>query len=70
MRTIPNAAHLFEPVEDIIGTKFIPSIFGQEIFRLDRQLYALPIRDGGLGYHAFLMIQILRLIQRCACPEI
>ena len=49
MRTIPNAAHLFRSVEDIISTGFIPSIFGQEISHLDRQLYALPIRDGGLG---------------------
>ena len=49
MRTIPNAAHLFQSVDDIISTEFIPSIFGQEISHLDGQLYASPIRDGGLG---------------------
>ena len=49
MRTISNGAHLFQPVEDIISTEFIPSIFGHEISHLDGQLYALPIRDGGLG---------------------
>ena len=49
MRTIPNVAHLFQPVEDIISTEFIPPMFGQEISHLDRQLYALPIQDGGLG---------------------
>ena len=49
MRTIPNAAQLFQLVEDIISTEFIPSIFGQEISHLGRQLYAMPIRDGGLG---------------------
>ena len=49
MRTIPNAAYLFQPVEDIISTKLIPTIFGQGISLLDRQIFGIPTRDGGLG---------------------
>ena len=49
IRTIPNVAHLFQPVEEIICSKFLPTIFGQDISQLDRETYALPIRNGGLG---------------------
>ena len=45
----PNAAYLFQPVEDIISTKLIPTIFGQGISLLDRQIFGIPTRDGGLG---------------------
>ena len=49
IRTIPNVAHLFQPVEEIICSKFLPTIFGEDISQLDRETYALPIRNGGLG---------------------
>ena len=42
-------AHLFQPVEEIIRSKFLPTIFGQDISQLDREIFALPIRNGGLG---------------------
>ena len=36
-------AHLFQPVEEIIRSKFLPTIFGQDISQLDREIFALPI---------------------------
>ena len=51
IRTIPNVAHLFQPVEEIIRSKFLPTIFGQDISQLDREIFALPIRNGDWEYH-------------------
>ena len=48
-RTIKNIAHLFEPLEQMIRDKFIPAICGREISDMERRLFALPYRLGGLG---------------------
>ncbi len=49
MRTIPNVAHLFEPIENIITTELLPQILGFEVSVPDREIFALPTRLGGLG---------------------
>ena len=48
-RTIPNIRHYFEPLEDAIKDKLIPSIVGRKVTPLERRIIALPVRHGGLG---------------------
>ena len=48
-RTISDAGHLFQPLEDAIRDIFIPSIIGRKINDLERRIFALPVRMGGLG---------------------
>jgi len=48
-RTIPGISHLFQPLEDCIRTDFIPAILGKNVSDLDRSIFALPVRHGGLG---------------------
>ena len=45
-----NWAQLFQPLEDIILHKFIPALTGKDgISALERSVFALPVRLGGLG---------------------
>ena len=48
VRTIPNIAHLLKPIKDIITSGLLPQILGFEVL-LDREIFALPTRPGGLG---------------------
>ena len=50
MRTIPGISHLFQPLEDCIRSTFLPAILGGYCFSdLDRQIFGLPTRFGGLA---------------------
>ncbi len=50
LRTIPDIAHLLQPLEDAIRHKFIPALTGRNGFSDDeRELFSLPARLGGLG---------------------
>ena len=48
-RTIPNTKHLFAPLENAIRDKLIPSIVGRSVSDIERRIFALPVRMGGLG---------------------
>ena len=48
-RTIPNTAHLFQPLEDRLRNAFLPTIAGWTLTDIERDVAALPARDGGLG---------------------
>ena len=48
-RTVGDISDLFEPLELAISKKFIPAILGREISTTYREIFALPIRYGGLG---------------------
>ena len=49
MRTVKDISHLFQPLEDAIHQKLIPSLTGQSCSDIDRKLLSLPPRLGGLG---------------------
>ena len=49
LRTIPNIADLLRPLQDLIATQLLPSILGQDISKIDREIFALPTRYGGFG---------------------
>ena len=50
LRTIPRMANLLDPLDHTITEKFLPALFGSDsITTIERELYALPIRLGGLG---------------------
>lgn len=48
-RTIPEISHLFEPLESVIRSELIPALCGREISDLERRIFSLPYRYGGLG---------------------
>ena len=47
VRTVPDVGHLYQPLEDCVRHHFIPSVTGPG--DLERNLFALPARLGGLG---------------------
>ena len=50
MRTIPDITDFLQPLEDVIHQSFIPALFGHPpCSSIERDLYALPVRLGGLG---------------------
>lgn len=46
---MPDIADLLHPVEETIATKFLPSLFDQQISEMDQEIYAIPTRLGGLS---------------------
>ena len=50
LRTIPGMSDLLEPLDRAITERLIPAMLGrQSISETERSMYALPIRNGGLG---------------------
>ena len=47
--TTPNIGHLLDPLEDLIRIKLIPTLTGQAPNNLQRSLFTLPTRLGGLN---------------------
>ena len=48
-RTIPNCKEFFGPLEEAIRDKLIPAIVGRKVTDLERNIFSLPVRLGGLG---------------------
>ena len=48
-RTIPNTSDRYQPLEDSIRNKLIPALTGHSCSDLERELFSLPCRLGGLG---------------------
>ena len=48
-RTIPGIEQLFCPLEEAIRDKLIPALVGRKVSDLERRIFALPVRYGGLG---------------------
>ena len=48
-RTVPNIKHHFIPLEETIRDKFIPAIIGRSVTDVERTIFSLPVRFGGLG---------------------
>ena len=38
-----------QPVDDIITNRFIPTLFGCQISPLERRIFSMPVKNGGLG---------------------
>ena len=49
MRTISGIENLSKRLDDVITRKLIKSIFNCECSELERKLFALPVKSGGLG---------------------
>ena len=49
LRTITQITDQLNPLDDIITNEFIPALFGTNITPEDREIFALPIKQGGLG---------------------
>ena len=50
-RTIPNIAPLFQPLEDAIREELIPSLLGRTVTNIERKIFALPVKLGGMGIY-------------------
>jgi hypothetical protein len=48
-RSMPGSAALFQPLEDVIRTVFIPALLRRDVNDLERDLLSLPARMGGMG---------------------
>ena len=48
-RTLDGIGSLFQPLEDCIRHKLIPSIVGRNVSDVERSILSLPVRYGGLG---------------------
>ena len=46
---VPGCQTLFDELESVISEKFLPAMFGCEVSSLERELFSLPARMGGLG---------------------
>ena len=49
LRTLDDISEILEPLDRVITNDFIPSLFGTSISPNERDLLALPIKDGGMG---------------------
>ena len=48
-RVVTGCQTLFDELELVIFEKFLPAIFGCEVSSLERELFSLPARMGGIG---------------------
>ena len=49
LRTIPNMEDFLAPLDKVIDDEFLPALLRETVSDTDRELFKLPIRDGGLG---------------------
>ena len=49
MCTIPDIQTLLQPLEEVIHQHFIPALWSSPCSSVERDLFALPVRFGGLG---------------------
>ena len=49
MRAIPSMRKFIKPVDDVIRLELLPALLNSIVPEVDRQLYSLPLRHGGLG---------------------
>jgi len=70
-RTTPEAAHLLQPLEDCINTRFIPTLTGRETpNNTTRDLLALPAHLGGLKLLAIIDLTKLGKLEYQASSSI
>ena len=48
-RTVEGISPLFKPLEECIRESLLPAIIGRKISDLERRIFSLPVRYGGLG---------------------
>ena len=49
LRTLPDIQDLIQPLENAISNIFLPAFTDHECTQLERDILALPVRNGGLG---------------------
>ena len=49
LRVVPQCGQLFQELELSLFSRFLPAMFGVEVSAVERRLFALPLRLGGLG---------------------
>ena len=49
LRVLPDCGLLFQDLESSLASNFLPALFGVEVSSVERILFSLPLRMGGLG---------------------
>ena len=49
LRVVPGCGALFQELELVLGSAFLPALFGVEISAVERDLFSLPLRMGDLA---------------------
>ena len=49
LHVVPQYGQLFQKLDLSISSPFLPVMFGVEVSAVERRLFALPLRLGGLG---------------------
>ena len=49
MQTILDIEDNLKPIDSVLEDEFIPALFGRDITSNERDLIALPVKEGGLG---------------------
>ena len=49
LRVVPQCGQLFQKLDLSLSSHFLPAMFGVEVSAVERRLFALPLRLGGLG---------------------
>ena len=49
VHTVPQISTLLGPLEDAISVKFLPTLTGRSFSDVERSIFSLPTRLGGLG---------------------
>ena len=51
LRVVPLCGQLFQKLDLSLSSHFLPAMFGVEVSAVERRLFALPLRLGGLGIY-------------------
>ena len=49
LHVVPQCGQLFQKLDLSLSCRFLPAMFGVEVSAVERRLFALPLRLGGLG---------------------
>ena len=49
LRTIEDMEQYLQPLDEVISNLFLPALFGSTVTEQEKQLFALPIKNGGLA---------------------
>ena len=69
MRTIEGIAHLFKPLEDAIAGNFLPAVIGRPISEIERKIFSLPVKYGGLGVRDPTKVADVEYYRSCKITE-
>jgi hypothetical protein len=56
LRTLSDIKEELKPLDEVISNKLIPSIVGSHLSEIERDLFSLPVKFGGMGLESIVSI--------------